>query len=210
MSNATDRGMSDRPLAVAHLAYFYTIVDHFSSPGRTCDIHRCLQVSNLPSKASALVTRPKVAAVYQNYCVHASYLPAATAAVQDSSLLSRRTLRQRSKHHNMATDRKAILSMGLGRFAANDPNAMANFGPNTAAVVKEKLQNSIRQANAAGFDVVQEDCDPQDPDGTVRRFVNALKDREDIVGLNIGFGVRGHKYVASKYPNKLVDLLIGS
>lgn len=93
----------------------------------------------------------------------------------------------------MSTNHKAILSAGLGRFAANDPNAQARFGPDAGAKAREVLATSISKANAAGFDVIAEDANPQDPEGTMKRFSEALRSRQDIVGVNIGFGLRGHK-----------------
>ncbi len=92
----------------------------------------------------------------------------------------------------MASPRKAIISSGLGQFAANDQNAMAHFGPDAAARVKAMLASSIEQANQAGFDVIAVDANPQNPEDTMKRFTKTLENRE-VVGVNIGFGLRGHK-----------------
>lgn len=54
----------------------------------------------------------------------------------------------------MSTSPKAILSAGLGRFAAFDPNAQAHFGPGAGQRAKELLATSVEKAKAAGFDVV--------------------------------------------------------
>ena len=92
----------------------------------------------------------------------------------------------------MSKPRKAILSAGLGRFAAMDANAMAHFGPDAGAKTKELLQTSIRKANEAGFDIVTIDVNPNDPGDTMKRFTEALQNQK-IDGVNIGYGVRGHK-----------------
>lgn len=92
----------------------------------------------------------------------------------------------------MAAPRKAILSCGLGRFAANDPNAQAHFGPDAGAKTHELLQSSIAKASQAGFDIVMIDANPADPDDTLQRLTKAMRD-QDIAGVNIGYGLRGHK-----------------
>ena len=92
----------------------------------------------------------------------------------------------------MTDARKAILSAGLGQYAQMDPNAQARFGPNAGAKAKELLAISISKANDAGFDVVTVDMNPNDPEDSLRRFEETLKSRE-CVGVNIGYGVRGHK-----------------
>lgn len=92
----------------------------------------------------------------------------------------------------MASGPKYILSAGLGRFAALDPNARAHFGPDAGAKTKEMLASSISKARAAGFEVIGEDVNPQDPEDTIKRFVDQLQSRK-WVGLNVGYGVRGHK-----------------
>lgn len=93
----------------------------------------------------------------------------------------------------MGPKRKAILTSGLGQFAANDPNAQAHFGPNAGAKTQELLQQSVEKANHAGFDIVRCDANPQDPEDTMKRFTETLRSRDDIVGVNIGYGLRGHK-----------------
>ena len=92
----------------------------------------------------------------------------------------------------MASERKAILTSGLGGFATNDPNAQAVFGGNAGAKAQELLQTSIDKANAAGFDLVRWDANPQDPEDTLKRFTQTLQSRK-FVGVNIGYGLRGHK-----------------
>jgi hypothetical protein len=92
----------------------------------------------------------------------------------------------------MASPRKTILSSGLGQFAGSDKNAMAHFGPDAQGKVKELLASSIQKAKDAGFDVVAVDANPQDPEDTMKRFTETLEQRE-VVGVNIGFGLRGHK-----------------
>lgn len=105
----------------------------------------------------------------------------------------------------MSKPQKAIISSGLGQFAGSDPNAKAHFGPDTQAKVKEMLANSIRKANEAGFDVIAVDANPQDPEDTMKRFSETLREREDVVGVNIGFGLRGHKgmYCECQYDGVL-------
>jgi hypothetical protein len=92
----------------------------------------------------------------------------------------------------MASERKAILTCGLGRFATNDPNAQGVFGPNAGAKAQELLQTSIDKANAAGFDLVRCDANTQDPEDTLKRFRETLESRK-FAGVNIGYGLRGHK-----------------
>jgi hypothetical protein len=92
----------------------------------------------------------------------------------------------------MSSNRRVIISSGLGRYAAMDPNAMAHFGPDAESKIKEMLAASIAKANEAGFDVNTVDANPQDPADTMKRFTEALRD-EAVVGVNIGFGLRGHK-----------------
>lgn len=92
----------------------------------------------------------------------------------------------------MASNRKAIITSGLGQFASNDPNAQAHFGPNASAKAQELLQKSIEKANEAGFDIIRVDANPQDPDDTLKRFTDTLRERE-VVGVNIGYGLRGHQ-----------------
>ena len=92
----------------------------------------------------------------------------------------------------MASERKAILTSGLGGFATNDPNAQAVFGANASAKAQELLQTSIDKANAAGFDLVRCDANTQDPEDTLKRFIETLQGRK-FVGVNIGYGLRGHK-----------------
>ena len=92
----------------------------------------------------------------------------------------------------MGEARKYIITCGLGAFAANDPNAQAHFGPNAGQKAQELLAISTEKANKAGFELVRCDANPQDPEDTMDRFVETLRSRE-FVGLNIGFGLRGHK-----------------
>ncbi|KAK3679591.1 hypothetical protein LTR37_021388 [Vermiconidia calcicola] len=92
----------------------------------------------------------------------------------------------------MGEARKYIITCGLGAFAANDTNAQAHFGPNAGQKAQELLAISTERANKAGFELVRCDANPQDPDDTMKRFVETLRSRE-FVGLNIGFGLRGHK-----------------
>ena len=92
----------------------------------------------------------------------------------------------------MATERKAILSSGLGQFAVNDPNAQAVFGPNASEKAQELLAISTEKANKAGFDLVRCDANTSDYADTIKRFTETMKSR-DFVGLNIGYGLRGHK-----------------
>ena len=98
----------------------------------------------------------------------------------------------------MSPERKAILTSGLGGFATNDPNAQAVFGPNAGAKAQELLQISTDKANAAGFDLVRCDANPQDPDDTLKRFTETLQSRK-FVGVNIGYGLRGHKGILPKH-----------
>lgn len=93
----------------------------------------------------------------------------------------------------MSERKKAIISSGLGQYAANDPNAQAHFGPDAQAKVKELLATSIRKANEAGFDVIAVDANPKDAEDTLKRFSETLRERQDVVGVNIGYGLRGHK-----------------
>ena len=98
----------------------------------------------------------------------------------------------------MAAQRKAILSCGLGRFAANDPNAQAHFGPDAANKTRELLETSIKKANQAGFYIVTIDANPQDPEDTLKRFAETMRG-QDFAGVNIGYGVRGHKGTGDAY-----------
>jgi hypothetical protein len=101
----------------------------------------------------------------------------------------------------MSSERKAILTSGLGSFATNDPNAQAVFGPNAGAKAKELLQISTEKANAAGFDLIRCDANPQDPEDTLKRFTETLQSRK-FAGVNIGYGLRGHK---GKLPGQHFD-----
>lgn len=101
----------------------------------------------------------------------------------------------------MSHPAKLILSAGLGKFASQDANAAAHFGPDVAAKTKALLQSSISQAKEAGFEIVVVDVNPQDPEDTMRRFTETLRGRE-FVGVNVGYGLRGHK---GEFP--LVSLL---
>ena len=92
----------------------------------------------------------------------------------------------------MTTSRKAIVSCGLGQFATNDPNAQAVFGPNAGQKAQELLAISVEKANKAGFDMVRCDANTQDYEDTLKRFTETLESRE-FVGINIGYGLRGHK-----------------
>ena len=87
---------------------------------------------------------------------------------------------------------KPVLSSGLGKFASNDPNGVAQFGPDASAKAQEMLTASRQKAEEAGFELVLSDANPQDPEDTLRRFLDTLKSR-DFVAVNIGFGLRGHK-----------------
>jgi len=91
-----------------------------------------------------------------------------------------------------AKEPKYILSAGLGRYASLDANAAKHFGPNASEKTRELLAQSIAKAKAAGFEIVAEDVDPSDPEGTIRRLTDQLNSRE-WVAVNVGFGVRGHK-----------------
>ena len=104
----------------------------------------------------------------------------------------------------MASKRKAILTSGLGKFATNDPNAQAVFGPNAGEKARELLQMSINKANEAGFELATVDANPQDPEDTLKRFTDMLRSRE-FVGVNIGYGLRGHK---GDYELCVKDLLL--
>jgi len=97
----------------------------------------------------------------------------------------------RSVSDRMAASKK-ILSVGLGRFASFDANAIANFGPDAGKTTKGLLQSSIEKANAAGFEIVAEDANPRDPEDTLRRLTETLQSG-DYVGVNIGYGLRGNK-----------------
>lgn len=92
----------------------------------------------------------------------------------------------------MAAPRKAIITSGLGQYATQDPNAQAVFGTNAGQKAQELLAISVEKANAAGFDIVRCDANTQDYGDTMKRFTETLKSRE-FVGLNIGYGLRGHK-----------------
>lgn len=98
---------------------------------------------------------------------------------------------------NMSSERKAILTSGLGGFAAKDPNAQAVFGPNAGAKAQELLQITTEKANAAGFDLVRCDANTQDPEDTLKRFTETLQSRK-FAGVNIGYGLRGHKGTFSR------------
>ena len=91
-----------------------------------------------------------------------------------------------------AKEPKYILSAGLGRYASLDANAAKHFGPGASEKARELLASSIAKANAAGFEIVAEDVNPQDPDDTVRRLTDQLRSRE-WAAVNVGYGVRGHK-----------------
>jgi len=92
----------------------------------------------------------------------------------------------------MASELRYILSAGFGRFADGDPNAQHRFGPDAGAKVKEMLTASIAKAREAGFEVINEDINPQDPEYSLKRFTQQLESRQ-WVAVNVGFGVRGHK-----------------
>ena len=92
----------------------------------------------------------------------------------------------------MSSENKAILSAGLGRFAALDPNGAAKFGPDAGVKARELLDISIEKAKQAGFDLVTVDINTQDPEDSLKRFTDELKSRK-YAGVNIGYGVRGHK-----------------
>jgi hypothetical protein len=106
----------------------------------------------------------------------------------------------------MASERKAILTSGLGRFATKDPNAQGVFGPNAGAKAQELLQTSTDKANAAGFDLVRCDANTQDPEDTLKRFRETLQSRK-FVGVNIGYGLRGHKGNVIMTASMLLDLI---
>ncbi|KAK3115620.1 hypothetical protein LTR53_004827 [Teratosphaeriaceae sp. CCFEE 6253] len=91
-----------------------------------------------------------------------------------------------------AKEPKYILSAGLGRYASLDANAAQRFGPDASTKTRELLAGSIALANAAGFEIVAEDVNPQDPEGTLQRMTDQLRSRE-WAAVNVGFGVRGHK-----------------
>ncbi|KAK3115985.1 hypothetical protein LTR53_004099 [Teratosphaeriaceae sp. CCFEE 6253] len=91
-----------------------------------------------------------------------------------------------------AKEPKFILSAGLGRYASLDANAAKHFGPGAGEKARALLAGSIAQANAAGFEIVPEDVNPQDPEGSIQRLVDQLRRRE-WAAVNVGFGVRGHK-----------------
>lgn len=88
--------------------------------------------------------------------------------------------------------RKAILTCGLGRYAASDANAVANFGPDTATKTREMLAASIAKAQEAGFDMFTIDANPADPEDTLNRLSEMLRSRK-FVAVNVGFGLRGNK-----------------
>ena len=92
----------------------------------------------------------------------------------------------------MAPSTRYILSAGFGRYAQFDANAQARFGPDAGAKARELLATSISKAREAGFEVTACDINPQDPDDSLKRFVEALESRE-WSGVNVGYGVRGHK-----------------
>ncbi|KAF2485627.1 hypothetical protein BDY17DRAFT_293984 [Neohortaea acidophila] len=92
----------------------------------------------------------------------------------------------------MPTHRGSILTAGLGRFAATDANAQAHFGPGAGERARELLATSVEKAKNAGFDVVTIDINPNEPGESLDRFLSTLRSG-DFVGVNIGYGVRGHK-----------------
>lgn len=110
----------------------------------------------------------------------------------------------------MATKRKAILSAGFGRFATLSPSAQQQFGPDAGTKAKELLATSVKKAEDAGFDLVTVDMNrrssfyvnplkmssdshiAQDFEDSLHRFTETLKSRQ-FDGVNIGYGVRGHK-----------------
>ena len=85
-----------------------------------------------------------------------------------------------------------ILSAGLGRYATMDASAAQRFGPNAGETARTLLAQSISAAREAGFEVIGEDVNPNDPEDTARRFVERLRER-DWAAVNVGYGVRGHK-----------------
>ncbi|KAK0268172.1 hypothetical protein LTR91_015388 [Friedmanniomyces endolithicus] len=91
-----------------------------------------------------------------------------------------------------AAETKYILSAGLGRFASQDVNAAKNFGPQASEKTRELLALSIAQARDAGFEIIGEDVDPNEPDDTIKRFSTRLESRQ-WVAVNVGFGIRGNK-----------------
>ncbi|GAB1734207.1 hypothetical protein NU195Hw_g9552t1 [Hortaea werneckii] len=104
-----------------------------------------------------------------------------------------------------------ILSAGFGRFAQTDPNATAHFGPNAGAHVRELLQSSISQARAAGFEIIPCDINPQDPEESFQRFAAELhrspEEGRQWVGVNFGFGVRGHKENTEVFERMVNEVL---
>ncbi|KAI7090653.1 Palmitoyltransferase akr1, ankyrin repeat-containing protein akr1 [Hortaea werneckii] len=105
---------------------------------------------------------------------------------------------------------RLILSAGFGRFAQTDPNATAHFGPNAGAHVRELLQNSIVQARAAGFEIIPCDINPQDPEESFQRFAAELhrpREERQWVGVNFGFGVRGHKENTEVFERMLNEVV---
>lgn len=88
---------------------------------------------------------------------------------------------------------KHILSAGLGRYAAIDAAAQARFGPDAGNTAKKLFESSVTQARAAGFEIISVDINPQDPEESLKRFTDELRSRSEWSGVNVGYGVRGHK-----------------
>lgn len=82
---------------------------------------------------------------------------------------------------NPAAMRKAILSMGLGKFAGGPPAGISNL--------QETIKNQIEGAKELGFDQNVMFLDPQTEAETLERVRAELR-KEHYDGIMIGGGIR--------------------
>ena len=90
----------------------------------------------------------------------------------------------------MTTERRTILTVGLGRYLAADPSSQILFGD--VEKVKQMVATAHESVRQAGFDSESIDLNPHEHDESLKRLAERLRDGNYDAVL-VGFGIRGNK-----------------
>lgn len=90
----------------------------------------------------------------------------------------------------MSTERRGILTVGLGRFLATDTSSQTPFGD--AEKVKQMVAAAHQSVYEAGFDSEMIDLNPQEHDDSLKLLTEKLQSRRHDAML-VGYGIRGNR-----------------
>lgn len=110
-----------------------------------------------------------------------------------------------------AITRQSLLVCGLGKHVSKYAG-VADTGNMTPDDVQKKVQASIAEASALGFDCESFDIDPSDAVGSVDRLKERLNGQK-WTGVSIGYGIRGPTQFTKLFEeavNAVVELAPGA